>query len=115
MKKAPLLVLLAALLPLACAAEVYKCRNDQTGKIEFSGIPCDTKSSGEAINVRPNVIDTSGARTQAAYAEPERPRSYSNTTAGGGVSRAATSLSSPQRGSTCYPGPNKTMVCRPSY
>lgn len=43
-------------------AQVWKCKNDSTGKIEYSGISCDTKSTGTAVNAAPNEIDSSGSR-----------------------------------------------------
>lgn len=43
-------------------AQVYKCRNAATGKIEFSGTRCDVNSSGGEIKVQPNVMDSSGSR-----------------------------------------------------
>lgn len=51
-------------------AQVWKCRNAQTGRVEYSGIPCDGNSaSGNAITVRPNEVDSSGSREQAVRAQ----------------------------------------------
>lgn len=43
-------------------AQVWKCKNDATGKVEYSGIPCDIKSTGNTVNAAPNEIDASGSR-----------------------------------------------------
>ncbi|MEN3112584.1 DUF4124 domain-containing protein [Uliginosibacterium paludis] len=43
-------------------AQVYKCRNAASGKIEFSGTPCDMNSTGGEVRVQPNVMDSSGSR-----------------------------------------------------
>lgn len=51
-----------AILSSTAHAQVYKCRNATTGKIEFSGTACDLNSSGGEIRVQPNVMDSSGSR-----------------------------------------------------
>src|SRR4051794_21042975 len=71
----------AALLALALAllfasgrhalAEVYRCTN-AAGATEFSDAPCAKGSQGAKIDVRPNTLDTSGAREQNLKAENQR-------------------------------------------
>jgi hypothetical protein len=47
-------------------AQVYKCRDDGTGKVTFSDVPCHGKSSGHAVEVKPaNQFDGSGLRARA--------------------------------------------------
>jgi hypothetical protein len=46
----------------SAGAQVWKCKNESTGKIEYSGVPCDTKSTGTRVNAAPNEIDSSGSR-----------------------------------------------------
>lgn len=57
---------IASMLIIASSAQaqVWKCKNDATGKIEYSGTPCTTTSTGKTINAAPNEIDASGSRDQ---------------------------------------------------
>lgn len=55
-----------AILCTGADAQVYKCRNAASGKIEFSGTPCDTNSTGGEVRVQPNVMDSSGSRAAAS-------------------------------------------------
>lgn len=52
-------------------AEVYRCTN-AAGATEFSDAPCGKGSQGAKIDVRPNTLDTSGAREQNLKAENQR-------------------------------------------
>ncbi len=47
-------------------AQVYKCKEDGTGKITFSDVPCHGKNSGHTVEVIPaNQFDGSGLRARA--------------------------------------------------
>ncbi len=48
-------------------AQVWKCKSLKTGQIEYSDIQCDGKSTvASTISARPNQLDSSGSREQAA-------------------------------------------------
>jgi hypothetical protein len=49
----------------AINAQVWKCKSDATGKIEYSGTPCDTRRTGKMVNTAPNEVDASGSRQAA--------------------------------------------------
>lgn len=74
----PQLALAAALLSVAQAqaqvtgqAQVYRCVN-AAGKVEYQDLPCDKGGRGTVVDVRPNVIDSTGIREQALRLENER-------------------------------------------
>ncbi len=72
------------LLPLSqgAAAEVYKCVNS-AGATEFSDAPCSRGSQGHRVEVRPNTLDTSGAREQSLRAENQQLQQKLNTAQAG--------------------------------
>lgn len=56
-------------------AQVYKCKEDGTGKISFSDAPCQGKNVGDAIAVQPaNQFDGSRLRQEAARRQWEEAR-----------------------------------------
>jgi hypothetical protein len=65
----PLSLLLALCTP--ASAEVYRCTN-AAGATEFSDAPCPKGSQGGSVEVKPNVLDHSGAREQTLKAENQR-------------------------------------------
>ena len=65
----PLSLLLALCTP--ASAEVYRCKN-AAGATEFSDAPCPKGSQGGSVEVKPNVLDHSGAREQTLKAENQR-------------------------------------------
>ncbi|GHT81381.1 hypothetical protein AGMMS49960_17660 [Betaproteobacteria bacterium] len=42
-------------------AQVFKCKDDKTGKIIYSGTPCPTTTTGNAIHIQSNTIETDDA------------------------------------------------------
>lgn len=66
-----LTALFAALLlaSLSTHAQVYKCREDGTGKVTYSDDPCHGKNSGHYLDLKENTLDTSGSREQAMRAQ----------------------------------------------
>lgn len=63
-----------ALLAMICFsatahAQVYKCKEDGSGKITYSDVPCHGKNTGRDVAVRDNTLDTSGSREQALRRE----------------------------------------------
>lgn len=62
-----LTALCAALLlaSLSAHAQVYKCREDGTGKVTYSDAPCHGRHSGQYLDLKDNTLDTSGSREQA--------------------------------------------------
>jgi hypothetical protein len=70
-KVACLIAHLALLLPFGSAAQgVYKCRTAD-GTTVFQQQPCEP-GQGDAVQVRPNVLDHSGLRAQAARFDAQR-------------------------------------------
>lgn len=48
-------------------AMVWKCKDTRTGQIEYSDIQCDgSRTVATTLRARPNELDTSGSRQQAA-------------------------------------------------
>lgn len=67
-KAVGLVAIVAALIqpaPADAQARVFRCVDDQTGKITFSDKACTDGASGDARIVRGNTIDASGSREQA--------------------------------------------------
>lgn len=81
------IVLLAV---LACAttahAEVYRCKENGSGRIIYADVPCHGGNSGAPIEVQENTLDTSGSREQALRSEVrelrERVEAYESGGAG---------------------------------
>lgn len=55
------------LCPIALA-DVYRCQSP-TGKVAFSDAPCTVGNAGQAVDIRPNVVNTSDLREQMLRAE----------------------------------------------
>ncbi|MDO9597010.1 MAG: DUF4124 domain-containing protein [Azoarcus sp.] len=62
-------ILIAALVSTSADAQVYKCKEDSTGKVTFSDVPCHGKNAGGSVNLHENTLDTSGSREQALKRE----------------------------------------------
>lgn len=63
---------LAALcLAQALQAQVYRCVN-AAGKVEYADAPCEKGARATVVDVRPNVIESTGLREQALRLENER-------------------------------------------
>lgn len=60
---------LIAMIP-AGAETVYRCF-DAAGNTIYSDLPCSSLSDAEQLNIRPNTVDTSGAREQRLKREIE--------------------------------------------
>lgn len=70
MRHAFTLALLAVVsLTGSAQAQVYKCKEDRSGKITYSDVPCHGKNTGRDIEVLDNTLDTSGSREQALRRE----------------------------------------------
>lgn len=50
-------------------AQVYKCKENGSGKITYSDVPCHGGNTGRDVDVRDNTLDTSGSREQALRRE----------------------------------------------
>lgn len=59
-------------------AQVLKCV-DRDGNIQFSNIGCPAGTSQRSVEVRPNAVDMSGLRDQAAILAAEKARSRADT------------------------------------
>jgi len=47
-------------------AQVWKCTNNETGRIEYSGTPCSGRNStGDRLNARSRASESSASRSQA--------------------------------------------------
>lgn len=65
--RVPILVLLSVLAAPVHAA--YKCTGAD-GRVQYTETPCPAGTTGSAVRLQPNTMDSSGARPQAP---PERP------------------------------------------
>jgi hypothetical protein len=66
----PTLIVLAALLASPAAeAQIYKCMDPTTKRINFTDRPCAEGEKAEQIEVLPNTVDTSGSREQVLLHE----------------------------------------------
>lgn len=68
-------VFLAAALAMGSAhANIWKCRNNETGRIEYSGIPCDGRNnSGDRINAPSREPDAASSAGKTAGAKERAP------------------------------------------
>lgn len=104
MRKLAVIPLTLFALAGAAHAQVYKCKEDGTGKITFSDVPCHGKNAGHAVDVRPtNQFDGSGLRQEAERERwQEQARRYSSSGSGSiGDGDARRRSSNSSRDSTC--------------
>lgn len=73
-------ILLATFFSTTVDAQVFKCKEDGTGRVTFSDVPCHGKNAGGSVELHENTLDTSGSREQALKREVrdlrERMESY---------------------------------------
>ncbi len=55
----------------AAQAQVYRCVSP-AGKVEYADAPCEKGARATVVDVRPNVIESTGLREQALRLENER-------------------------------------------
>lgn len=59
----------AALHALPADAQVFRCADERTGRIAYSDAPCQGSTSGGAVRIQENTLDTSDSREQALRRE----------------------------------------------
>lgn len=74
MLKLAALAAITALNATPADAQVFRCKDERTGRIAYSDIPCSGSTAGGAVNIQQNTLDTSGSREQAMRLEVQQLR-----------------------------------------
>lgn len=92
----PLALLAAIALSGTAHAQVYKCKEDGSGRITYSDVPCHGRNAGQHVDVQDNTLDASGSREQALRREvrelEQRMDSYDSGAARGQYGRTQADL-----------------------
>ena len=69
----------AALHALPSDAQVFRCTDQRTGKIAYSDTPCQGGTTGGAVRIQENTLDTSNSRERALRRELQELRQRMNS------------------------------------